>query len=100
LSRLTLALGIALFVVEASVAVALLSTSDHVDSPWPASVLAVIAGAAFVGSGLVALTLRPENRTGVYLAATGYGWFFSALWSSGNEWLFTVGFVFGNVPIS
>ena len=55
------------------------------------------AGAAFVISGLVALALRPDNRTGVYLAATGYVWFLSALTEATNEWVYTLGFLVGNL---
>jgi PAS domain S-box-containing protein len=97
LSRFTLALGIALLAVEASTAIALLVTNDAVENPWATAALASLAGAAFVISGLIALSLRPDNRTGVYLAATGYLWFFAALSDSGNEWLFTIGFVLGNL---
>ncbi|HSF61531.1 MAG TPA: PAS domain S-box protein [Gaiellaceae bacterium] len=103
MSRFTLALGIALLVVEASVAVAILATSEEIENPWLAITLAVSAGAAFVVSGLIAVIRRPENRTGALLAATGYVWFVNALSPSGNDWLFTIGFVLGNlvwVPFS
>jgi PAS domain S-box-containing protein len=103
LSRFTLALGIALLLVEASVAVAILSTSDEIENLRLAITLAVSAGAAFVISGLIAVMRRPENRTGALLAATGYAWFLAALSPSGNDWVFTAGFVLGNlvwVPFS
>ncbi len=45
----------------------------------------------------MALTLRPENRTGIYLAATGYVWFFGALQEADSDWLFTIGFLLGNL---
>ena len=52
-----------------------MATSDHVtDKRWTL-VLAIAAGVAFVVSGLVAIVRRPDNRTGVYLAAVGYLWF-------------------------
>ena len=82
---------------------AVIATSESDESPWLTIALAVTAGAAFVSSGLIALALRPDNRTGVYLAATGYVWFLAALSESTNEWLFTIGFVLGNlvwVPFS
>ena len=103
MNRFTVALGIALLAFQASVATVIIATNDQNDSPWLTIGLAVSAGAAFVVSGLVALVRRPENRTGVYLAATGYVWFLAALADSENEWIFTVGFVFGNllwVPFS
>jgi PAS domain S-box-containing protein len=96
LSRVTLVLGLALLLVEASVAVGLIATSGRTEDPWLTIALAVTAGSAFVVSGLVALTLRPENRTGLYLAATGYVWFLAALAESDHSWLFTIGFVLGN----
>ena len=97
MSRFTLALGVALLVVEASVAVAIIATSSQEESPWVTIGLAVTAGVAFVVSGLIALSRRPENRTGIYLAATGYVWFLGALADSDNEWVFTVGFLVGNL---
>ncbi|MGH3078025.1 MAG: PAS domain-containing sensor histidine kinase [Gaiellaceae bacterium] len=93
MSRLTLGLGLALLLVEASVAVALVATSDHVtDKGWTLG-FAVTAGVAFVVSGLVAIVRRPENRTGVYLAAVGYLWFVGALTDSDNPWLFPIGII-------
>jgi len=97
LSRVTLVLGLALLLVEASVAVALIASGGRTEDPWVTIALAVTAGSAFVVSGLVALTLRPENRTGLYLAATGYVWFLAALAESDHSWLFTIGFVLGNL---
>ena len=97
LSRFTLAIGIALLVVEASAAIALILTNDQAESTWTTLALALTAGTAFVVSGLIALMRRPENRTGVYLAAIGYVWFLSALGDSANEWLFTAGFIVGDL---
>jgi PAS domain S-box-containing protein len=97
LSRVTLVFGLALLVVEASVATALVATSDHVsDKGWTLG-LAVTAGVAFVLSGLVAITRRPENRTGVYLAAVGYLWFVGALTDANDPWLFAIGILVGGL---
>jgi PAS domain-containing protein len=98
LNRFTLALGIALAVVEVSLAIVLIETSDHEPHVGQTLALAVTAGVAFIVSGLVALWRRPENRTGIYLAAVGYLWFFGALSESNNGWLFAIGFVFGSLP--
>ncbi len=97
MSRLTIALGVALLVVEITAAVALLVSNDEIENPWAVAVLGSLAGAAFVVSGLIALSLRPENRTGIYLAATGYLWFVAALSDAGNDWLLTIGFVLGGL---
>src|SRR5215831_15614074 len=97
LSRLTLALGLALLVVETAVAVALIATSDHDTSKWTNAALALTAGIAFVVSGLVALVRRPENRTGTYMAAVGYVWFLGALTESNNQWVFVIGILLGSL---
>jgi PAS domain S-box-containing protein len=97
LSRLTLALGLGLLAVEASAAVWLVSTSDHNDRKWATLALVLTTGITFVVSGLIALARRPENRTGVYLAAVGYLWFLTALTDANNAWLFTIGFAISSI---
>src|SRR5262245_12911212 len=126
MKRIVIGLGIALLVLEAVVAAVLIATVDSAtggavggaaggpaggtqlvgaatETNWTEIGLAIGAGVAFVVSGLVALALRPENRTGIYLAATGYVWFFGALQDANSDWLFTIGFLLGNlvwVPFS
>jgi PAS domain S-box-containing protein len=97
LSRLTLALGLGLLVVEASVGAFIVGTSSHSSDNAVSLGLAVLGGAAFVISGLIAIARRPENRTGVYLAAVGYLWFLGALSSANNPWLFTIGSMVGGL---
>jgi len=97
LSRVTLVFGIALLVVEASVATVLVATSDHVTDKGWTLVLAVAAGVAFVVSGLIAIAQRPENRTGFYLAAVGYVWFVGSLTDSDHPWLFAIGILVGGL---
>ncbi len=100
MSRLTLALGLALLAVEASVAVAIIATSESNEASWWANGLALLAGVAFVVSGLIAITRRPDNRTGVYLAAVGYAWFLGALTDSGNPWVAAVGNILGSLSFA
>jgi PAS domain S-box-containing protein len=90
LSRLTLALALALLALESAVAIWIVATSEQTgaDSFAPA----IPAGMVFVLSGLVALVRRPESMTGVYLAATGYLWLLVALGESGESWIYTIGF--------
>jgi PAS domain S-box-containing protein len=94
-SRLTLAFGLALLTLETALAVWIAATSEQVgvDSFG----IAIPAGVVFVISGLVALLRRPENRTGLYLAAVGYIWLLGALVDSGDSWLFTLGLVVGGL---
>jgi PAS domain S-box-containing protein len=96
LSRLTLALGVALLVVEIAASAALIAINGR-DQSLATTGLQFTACAAFVISGLVALAQRPENRTGIYLAATGYMWAFGVLTLMTNEWLFAIGFVLGDL---
>ena len=95
MSRLTLTLGIALLLVEAVGAYAILETSDRASNGTAWNALAILAGAAFVVAGLMAIARRPDNRTGVYLAAVGYLWFVGALSQANNAWIFSLGFVVG-----
>ena len=100
MSRTTLALGIALLVVEASVAVAILATSEQNGESWWTNGLALAAGVAFVLSGLIAIIRRPENKTGIYLAAVGYAWFLGALSDSNNAWVSTIGSILGSLAFA
>ncbi|HXH87079.1 MAG TPA: PAS domain S-box protein, partial [Gaiellaceae bacterium] len=78
-------------------ATVLVLTSDHDDNKAATIALALTAGLTFVGSGLLSLWRRPENRTGYLLAAVGYIWFLGALTESSNDWAFTVGSILGQL---
>ena len=93
---LALALALALAAVEVGGAVWIVATSES-ETHWARIGLALAAGVTFVISGLIALERRPENRTGLYLAATGYLWLLNALTDSTNEWVFSAGFVVGEL---
>jgi len=94
---LRFALAGAAALVEGVVALALIFTNDRNDNPWLTAAVAVTAGLSFVAAGLVALWRRPENTTGFLLSATGYLWFLGALGESNSPWVWTVGFVAGNL---
>lgn len=94
---LRFALAGAAALVEAAIAIALIFTNDRNDNPWLTTAVAVTAGPSFVAAGLVALWRRPENTTGFLLSATGYLWFLAALTESNSSWVWTVGFVAGNL---
>jgi len=85
--------------LEAAIAVALVFTSTHDDRPWLVAGFAVTAGLSFVLAGLVALWRRPDNATGFLLAATGYLWFVSALAEGNDPWVWTVGYILGNLSL-
>jgi hypothetical protein len=81
-------------------AAALVLASDHDDSQASTIALALTAGLTFVGSGLVALWRRPDNRTGFLLASVGYLWFLGALTESNDDWVFTIGALLGEVALA
>jgi PAS domain S-box-containing protein len=87
--RLSVAAGAALLLAAASTWLVLASEQEGASAAELALTLTV--GLSFVGSGLIALWRRPENRTGVLLAAVGYLWFLTVLTESDNDWLFTAG---------
>jgi PAS domain S-box-containing protein len=93
LSRLTFAFGLALLAVVGTVSVSLIAATGEGTERWVSIVLVVVVGVTFVLSGLFALARRPENRTGVYLAAVGYLLFLNGLATSTNEWVFAVGWM-------
>jgi PAS domain S-box-containing protein len=102
-SRRLLFLAIAVALVEAAGAVAIVATSDHESHKVATTTLALAAGLSFVASGLVALRRRPDNRTGIYLAAVGYLWFLAALGDANSNIVWTASVFVGSlafVPFS
>jgi PAS domain S-box-containing protein len=86
----------AVVAAEAIAAVLLVRASHHEQHKWLAASLAVTAGLSFVFAGLVALHLRPENPTGLYLAAVGLLWFLGAIPEANNSAVYTVGVMVAN----
>jgi PAS domain S-box-containing protein len=78
-------------IVEAVVAGLLISKSHQEGNGVVVGVAAIVAGLSFVVSGLIALHRRPENKTGLYLAAVGYLWLLGALTAANSSAVFTVG---------
>jgi PAS domain S-box-containing protein len=76
-------------------AVALVLGSSHEENRIVVSVFGLLIGWAFVVAGLIALTRRPENRTGVLMIVVGLAFFVGALSDSNVSILFTLGMVLG-----
>jgi PAS domain S-box-containing protein len=76
----------------------LVLTSDHNDAKLPTLLLAVPIGVAFVASGLLAWSRRPENRTGFLMVLTGLLWYVGAFTESNASILWTVGTALGALP--
>jgi signal transduction histidine kinase len=88
-----------LAVLAAAGAVTAVAMSDHSLDKAATIALAVPTGLAYVGSGLVARTRRPENGTGLLLILVGFTWFLAALPAANNALLFTIGLVVSSVFI-
>jgi signal transduction histidine kinase len=73
--------------------VVIAARSKHLDLAPALVALGLLTGWSFVGSGLVALRRRPENRFGWLLVASGFAWFAGALPASNWSSLFTLGLV-------
>ena len=80
-----------LALLAAAGAIACVLTSDHITGAAPTIALAVPTGLAFIASGIVARTRRPQNGTGVLLILVGFSWFLAALPTSDQPHLFTIG---------
>src|SRR6266540_4029214 len=82
---------------EAAGASAIIATSNHEPHKIATIALAVTAGVSFAAAGLHVLRRRPENRTGLYLAAVGYLWMFGALPEANNNVVYTAGIFLSNL---
>jgi PAS domain S-box-containing protein len=65
------------------------------------SVVAPLAGLAFVGAGLIGWVLRPDNGTGRLLVVIGFIFLvFSTLWAANDSVLYTTGNAFGSIYLA
>ncbi len=95
---LSLVAPVALALIAADLVSAIVSRSD--DNPLLFGVLTMVAGTAFLTSGLVAWRRRPDNPTGVQLTLGGLAWLlFAPLWNANSELLYTLGSVLGFLPM-
>jgi signal transduction histidine kinase len=84
-------------VVVGLAVLALMVTSDAIDTPgvWAAGVL--LAGWGFIGVGLYAWGRRPDNGVGLLMTATGFAWLVAAAGFSDLPLVFTLSQVLGTV---
>ncbi len=87
----------AVLAAEVVAALLLIHASDHDQHKVLSASLAVTAGVSFVFAGLIALRVRPENPTGLYLAAVGFLWFFGAIPEANSKVVYTIGAFLGNL---
>jgi signal transduction histidine kinase len=84
-----------LALAAAAGSLALVLTSDHEPHPAGRAALIVVLGLVFVGSGLVALVRRPDNRIGGLMVLVGFLWFLGALADANSPGVFTLGVAVG-----
>ena len=81
-------------------ALALVLTSDHEENVVALSVLGLILGWSFIGTGIYGWARRPDNATGRLMAAVGFAWFLSALTEANSSLPFTIGSTLGALAVA
>jgi len=84
-------------IVVGLVALAIVLSSDHVESKAISAGLILFVGWSWIGVGLYAWWRRPDNRFGVLMTAVGFAFFLTSLGAADARWLFTVGVVLSSV---
>src|SRR5581483_639007 len=75
----------------------LTADSNHDSHPVAMAVVLPLIGMTFVVSGLIARTLRPDNRIGLLLALVGFLWLVNAFWEANSRWLLGLAALFGSL---
>ncbi len=57
----------------------------------PDAVLTLVVGISLLGCGLASWRTRPDNRLGLIMVLTGFGWFAAQLSEASAPWLYTIG---------
>jgi PAS domain S-box-containing protein len=81
-------------------ALALVLTSDHEENAVALSVLGLLLGWSFIGSGLYGWARRPGNATGRLMIAVGFAWFLSALAEANSSLPYTIGSALGALAVA
>jgi signal transduction histidine kinase len=87
-------------IVAGVVAVALISTSDHLEHQGLAIALGLFVSWSFIVAGLIGWTRRPQNKTGMLMVAVGFGVLLSSLTESNHPILYTIGALLSSVFIA
>jgi len=86
--------------VAGGIALALILTTDHGGNKVANGVLVPLISWAYVVSGLVAWTRRPENGTGRLLVALSFVWLLPILLDANSPFVYTLGDLFGALPLA
>jgi PAS domain S-box-containing protein len=97
--RLRWAILAAAFVLS-SVALALVFTSDHEQTPVFTATANLVVAWSFVGCAFVALSRGTGRRFGLLMAAVGLTWPLSALSESNDPTVYSIGLLFWGIPIA
>ncbi len=81
-------------------ALALVLTSDHEENVVALSVLGLLLGWSFIGTGLYGWARRPDNATGRLMVAVGFAWFLSALAEANSSLPYTIGSALGALAVA
>jgi signal transduction histidine kinase len=69
-----------------------LAAHQQPDRPTePDAVLTLVVGISLLGCGLASWRTRPDNRLGLIMVLTGFGWFAAQLSEATAPWLYTIG---------
>jgi signal transduction histidine kinase len=87
-------------IVVGLVALAIVLSSDHVDSRGAIAALGLFLGWSFIGAGLFAWWRRPDSRFGVLMTGVGFAFFLGVLTAADSDWLFTIGVAFSSLYVA
>jgi signal transduction histidine kinase len=87
-------------IVVGLVALAIVLSSDHVDSKAFSAALGLFLGWSWIGVGLYAWWRRPDNRFGVLMTAVGFAFFLSVLSAADAGWMFTIGVLLSSIYLA
>ena len=81
-------------------ALALVVTSNHETDIVGSSILGLLLGWTFIGTGLYGWARRPDNGTGRLMVAVGFAWFLGAAGYANASIPYTIGIAVGALPLA